>query len=258
MEKLGINMLAYKGIDDSEYIKAIAGNGFTATFSGVFDAERQLKIANDCLKNGVEYENLHAPFSHINDIWYEGENGDRMLDELLDCVYKCELAGIKTAVIHLSSGEFPPPLTEIGKERFFQLVDFAKNKNVKLAFENQRKFYNLKWALKTFSKDDGVGFCWDCGHENCFTPGQEFMPIFGNRIICTHIHDNNGVYNDDSHLLPFDGNIDFKKVIYRLEKANFSGSLMLEVTAANEKYDKISFEEYLRRAFISAKKLTKI
>jgi sugar phosphate isomerase/epimerase len=127
-----------------------------------------------------------------------------------------------------------------------------------LAFENQRKFYNLKWALKTFSKDDGVGFCWDCGHENCFTPGQEFMPIFGNRIICTHIHDNNGVYNDDSHLLPFDGNIDFKKVIYQLEKANFSGSLMLEVTAANEKYDKISFEEYLRRAFISAKKLTKI
>ena len=140
----------------------------------------------------------------------------------------------------------------------FQPCRRGQWKHFDAPFENQRKFYNLKWALKTFSKDDGVGFCWDCGHENCFTPGQEFMPIFGNRIICTHIHDNNGVYNDDRHLLPFDGNIDFKKVIYQLEKANFSGSLMLEVTAANEKYDKISFEEYLRRAFISAKKLTKI
>ena len=43
MRKIGINMGAYKGIDDSEYIKAIADVGFTATFSGVLMLNVSLK-----------------------------------------------------------------------------------------------------------------------------------------------------------------------------------------------------------------------
>ena len=52
MLKFGINMGAYPNVDDAEYIKAIADKGFSATFSGVFSAERQFEIANACAKNG--------------------------------------------------------------------------------------------------------------------------------------------------------------------------------------------------------------
>ena len=180
-----------------------------------------------------------------------------MLNELLDCVDKCDIAGVKIAVVHLSSGENAPSLTEVGMNRFKNLVEYAKTKKVKIAFENQRKRYNLNWALETFSQDDGVGFCWDCGHESCFTPGQKFMPYFGNRILCTHIHDNSCEYNHDDHWLPFDGAVDFNYVAQELKKVNFDKSLMLEVFA-KERVAYFTLENYLSRAYNAVKRLSEI
>ena len=55
------------------------------------------------------------------------------------------------------------------------------------------------------------------------------MPLFGDRLICTHIHDNTAVYNEDSHFLPFDGACDFGYVAEAIRSSGYSGSLMLEV-----------------------------
>ena len=256
MRKIGININACTGIDDCEYIKKIAELGFSAIHSCVFDKERLARIADYCVSNGVEYENLHAPFGHINDIWFDGDAGEAMLKELIKCVDMCVLVGAKISVVHMSSGENAPPVTDIGRRRFTKLIDYAKQKDIRLAFENQRKISNLAWVFENFTSDDNVGFCWDCGHEKCFTPGKEFMNLFGERLICTHIHDNFGIYNQDSHLLPFDGSIDFGKVLKNLERVNFKGNLMLEVLAQNSNmYDSVSVFEYLSKAEESAKKL---
>ena len=40
-------------------------------------------IAYDIL---VEYETIHAPFGHINDIWIDKDEGDVMEKELTDCI----------------------------------------------------------------------------------------------------------------------------------------------------------------------------
>lgn len=140
--------------------------------------------------------------------------------------------------------------------RFTKLIDYAQRNSVKVAFENQRKLSNLAWVFENFSEEDGVGFCWDCGHENCFTPGKEYMPLFGDRLICTHIHDNYGIYNQDSHLLPFDGAINFRKVADAIHAAKFAGTLMLEVLPENsDRYDGMSLDAYLEKAAGAAKKL---
>lgn len=133
-------------------------------------------------------------------------------------------------------------------------------KGIKIAFENQRKLFNLAWALETFGPEAGVGFCWDCGHEGCFTPGKQFMPLFGDRLICTHIHDNPGFFNDDRHMLPFDGNLDFNRIAGQLREYRWQGSLMLEVSAKNhaEYAEKYSPEEFLRRAAASVKRLSQM
>jgi sugar phosphate isomerase/epimerase len=256
MRKIGINIDSYRGMDDDQYVKRIAELGFSAIHSFAYDKSRLEKIANACAVNGIEYENLHAPFKNINNIWYDDDSGDIILDELLECVNSCTMVGAGMAVIHLSSGENPPPVTDIGRKRFTKLIDYAKQKNIKLAFENQRKLSNLAWVLENFTPDDNVGFCWDCGHENCFTKGREYMPLFGKRLFCTHIHDNFGVYNQDSHLLPFDGNMDFNKFADHIKASGFEGNLMLEVmTKASDLYNELSIDEYLIKAAESAKKL---
>ena len=228
MRKIGINLHAIKGLTDEEYLREIAALGFGTIFSGVLDPSQQASVAELCARYGLEYETLHAPFGHINDIWLDKEEGQTMLDELRHCVDHCVLAGAPIAVVHLSAGMNPPSITDIGRKRFTLLVEYAEKKAIKIAFENQRKLANIAWAFEAFPTDT-AGFCWDCGHEFCFTPGRHYMPLFGDRLICTHIHDNTAVFNEDSHFLPFDGVCDFSYVANAVRESGYSGSLMLEV-----------------------------
>lgn len=258
MQKIGINLHAIEGLSDEEYIRKIAALGFNSIFTDDYNAERHIKIAEICKKYGISYEFIHAPFYKINDIWFDGADGEKVLAYLIECVDKCALAGVNTVIVHLSSGDNAPAPYDIGRERYTRLVKYAAEKNVLIAFENQRKLYNISWALETFC-DKVAGFCWDCGHENCFTPGREYMPIFGNRLICTHIHDNSGIYNMDEHLIPFDGNINFYNVADSLIKNNYKGTLMLEVFAGNSnKYEGYSPDKFLQRAANAAKRFAEI
>ncbi len=258
MQKIGINLHAIEGLSDDEYIEKIAHLGFNSIFTSTYDLERHVKIASLCQTNGISYDFIHAPFDNINDIWRDGASGETVLSELIRSVDIAAHVGVPTIIVHLSSGEKAPAPYDIGRERFFRLVKYASNKNVLIAFENQRKIYNIAWALETFCEKVS-GFCWDVGHEGCFTPGREYMRLFGDRIICTHIHDNSGVYNMDEHLIPFDGNINFYNVADTLVKNNFCGTLMLEVFTENSnKYDGYTPDKFLQRAANAAKRFAKM
>lgn len=255
MNPIGIAINTIPGFTEEDYIRTAAQLGFTATFDmGAKSRETLARLGDLCAANGIAFETLHAPWKHINDIWLPGEGGEQMLAELKDTVDKCLLVGAPIAVVHLSSKMNPPTITDVGRGRFEALVAYAQSRQVKIAFENQRKLFNLAWAMETFKEEDGVGFCWDCGHEGCFTPGLQFMPLFGNRLICTHIHDNSGVFDADQHLIPFDGALDFPRIARQLQEANWQGSLMLELKV----YRDITPEEYLRRAAAAANRLAEL
>jgi sugar phosphate isomerase/epimerase len=146
----------------------------------------------------------------------------------------------------------------IGKEfdSFEKLVEYAAQKGVTIAFENQRKLGNIAWAFDNFENCDNVGFCWDCGHEACFTLEREYMPIFGKKLVCTHIHDNTAVFNADLHLLPFDGKIDYDRFAEHIRKSGYQGPLTLEVIAGNSKYyEGVDIDTYLNKAAEVIKKL---
>ena len=256
MRKIGINVGLKRDLDLDSLIPQLKALGFDAIFTGMPALKLIPKIKKLLEENGMEWETLHAPFGHMNDMWLEGEAGEIMLRELLNCVDCCVLGGVKIAVVHLSSGDNAPPVTDIGRRRFTELVEYAAAKNVTIAFENQRKLANLAWAMETFGPDSNVGFCWDCGHESCFTPGREYMPIFGKRLICTHIHDNHGIYNGDDHMLPFDACMDFEKVARQIRESGYEGSLMLEVgPGAHEVYQDMSWDDFFARAAAAVKRL---
>lgn len=218
----------------------------------------QLDDAIKCFKEyGIICETLHAPYDKINDMWYDGEAGEAMLLRLLDGVDKCEKYEIPVIIIHISSGRPMVPITKIGEERYKKLVDYASKKGVKVAFENLRYSENFYHALKNNPK---AGFCWDTGHETCFTPGEKFMPRFGERLIAMHIHDNMGIVDSDDHLLPFDGEIDFEEVAKEIAKSGYNGTLMLEVSKESRRngeyiYEDMSVEEYYKKAANALRKL---
>ena len=258
MRKIGINTGAIGGLSENDYVKLISELGFNCTFTGVKKTVAdQVASAELFAKHGIEYETLHAPFGHINDIWLDCEGGDMMLSELTTSVDHCKAAGVGILVVHLSSGLTPPSITDIGRARFAKLMEHAEKCGVIIAYENQRMLGNIAWAFEQFADSPSLGFCWDCGHEHCFTNGREYMPIFGKKLVCTHIHDNSGIFNADNHLIPFDGSFDFDRFARQINESGYKGSLMLEVMKGHSPavYAGISDDEYMQKAANAIKKL---
>ena len=199
--------------------------GFDATFVGLGMTDLD-EVISELERVGVECENCHAPYNRINELWKNGNIGDEVVDELCGYVDDCARHGIGTLVIHLSSGMTPPRMSDVGFDRLHRLMKHAEEKGITLAVENIRRLDNVAYALENYPK---AGLCWDVGHEACYTAETEFMPIFGKRIAALHLHDNNAVYDNDIHLLPYDGKIDMDRAAKHLAKSGYSGSVMLEV-----------------------------
>lgn len=253
MREIGINFDVRSDMEIPAFCKTLRECGFTRVFMGTSAPGYVRFMAEHITAAGLTFDTLHAPFHGINAMWQEGEEGERFLQRLTDGVDLCVDVGAPIAVVHLSSGDNAPPATDIGRARFIRLVEHAAEKGIKIAFENQRKLANIAWAFEEFKDIDTVGFCWDCGHEGCFTPGRRYMPLFGDRLLCTHIHDNDGVYDHDQHLIPLDGNLDYAAVAADLRRADASVPLVLEVSRSP--YDGMTDEEFLTRAAEAAKRL---
>ena len=188
-------------------------------------------------------------------MWLDNYAGERMFAELRDNIDCTAELNIPISIIHLSSGNNPPSISDIGRKRYTELVEYAAKKNVTIAFENLRKLANVAWAFEAFADAPNVGFCWDCGHENCYTKEVEFMPLFGKKLISTHIHDNRGIKDGDDHMLPFDGTINYNRFAELMRNSEYDGTLMLEVFRTQEFYDGVAPEDFIVKAVDTVKKL---
>ena len=249
--KLGICMGAYP-CSYEESFSLMKKYGFETTFCGSKNPNLDV-IMNGCKKYGIEMENYHAPFSHINDIWLDIPEGDGMLKELTDSIDTCEKYNVPTLVVHLSSGDKPPRMNDIGFARFDKLMEHAKAKGVTIAFENQRKLANIAYVFEQYEE---ARFCWDTGHEACFAYGRQYMPLFSDKLVALHVHDNYCEHNDDKHMIPYDASIDFDRVATQIAACDFNGSLMLELIATkNAPYLELGADTYYKRAYDAANRL---
>ncbi len=254
--ELGINLYCYGEENELSLRKQaelMQENGFTKTFAMSCENAVNEKDASLLLSCGIEFDTLHAPFNGINNIWKKSDEGEEMLSKLIDGVDKCRVVGAKTLIVHLSSGIPAPRINDVGFSRFDRLMEHAEKKNIKIAYENQRFVANIAAVLEAYNQ---AGFCWDVGHEQCFTGGRRYMPLFGDRVCALHIHDNHKEFNKDEHMLPFGGKIDFDYVARTLADYKYTGTLMLEVLRHNSHYyDETSAEEYYKQAGKAAKQL---
>lgn len=248
--EIGINMYC-RNLEIDRQIEYMKKYGFTTTF---FDSDnpKAEEIMKKLNKAGIKAESLHAPFSKINSMWEKGKEGEEFLGKLMEGVEKCAKWGVPVLVVHISSGYPAPMVNDLGVERFDKLVDLANENGVKIAYENQRMLGNISLFMEHYPE---AVFCWDTGHEGCFTKGLEYMPLFGNRLSELHINDNMKNYNEDLHMLPYDGKIDFEKVAQQIAVTDYTGSILLEVNGKSKYYDSITDDEYYAAAAKAAKRL---
>ena len=84
--------------------------------------------------------------------------------------------------------------------------------------------------LEEHFDDTDVGICMDVGHAHLIADVPEAIETTSEYLMTTHLHDNRR--QNDDHLVPFQGSIDWAATVMALEKIGYDGVLMYEVKAA--------------------------
>ena len=252
--KIGISWDAYGDgeLNINEQIALMKKYGFEATFA-MSDNPELDAIVEAARGEDITHDTCHAPFRGINRIWSDNSDGDDALLMLKNSVDACARNNIPVDVVHLSSGDNAPRISDAGYRHFRELVDYADCNGVQIAFENQRKLANIAFAFEEFPT---AGFCWDVGHEACFAYGREYMPLFGSKLVALHIHDNFAVHEGDRHMIPFDAGLDFDKAARYIAESGFEGTVMLELMRhTSGEYEDYTPDEYFGKAAAAADRI---
>ena len=215
-------------VDAYQTIDAINEAGFDGVFIQWYDKDwtpSQQERLDYCRKQGLEIVFAHLGYSHINDIWLEGEVGERVTEEYIKNLDECKENGIDLVVMHLSSKKEPPQPNELGVKRFQRIVDYAEKLGIRIAIENTRKRGYLEYVFDRITNKN-LGFCFASGHYHCHFKDELDWERFRGRIWAVHLHDNDG--SDDQHLLPFDGTLNWEKTMDKLKEYGYTGPVTLE------------------------------
>ena len=262
--KFGINADCLKGYSEAEALTLIKDAGFESVFISSYHNGEVAEIKKRADELGLVVEFIHAPFSGINNMWLSGLNYLTIFEQMKESIDSAADNGIEGVVVHVSSGWQYPAVNDLGLARYDELVLYARKRGVKLIFENLRAVGNLACLVDRYEKIPEVVFCYDCGHEHCYTKTVRWLDIFTDRVFCTHIHDNPGRPMDDKvndfdwHMLPFDGSCDYDRMMQDLDRYEYRGRLTLEVTQYKPEYENWSAEEFLKVCYERIEKISKM
>ena len=222
-----------------------------------------VETARDC---GLAIQSLHGPFHGAAALWSEDEAVSApTIAELLESLEDCRKFGIPLMVLHTWIGiEYTQVPNEAGLRNYGIIVDKAKEYGIQIAFENTEGEEFLFALMEHFKGNDTVGFCWDSGHEMCYSHSKDLLQGLGDRLIITHLNDNLGVsrfdgktfWTDDLHLLPYDGIADWDVLIQRLRASKKLEILNFELSITskrgrheNDVYAQMPLEQYFAESY---------
>ena len=86
--------------------------------------------------------------------------------------------------------------------RYEKAAEVAEKFGVKLALENSVYPEYVRFLLDNL-KSSAISFCYDSGHENAFTKGENYLDDYAERLFAMHLHDNDEI--SDQHSVPMTG-----------------------------------------------------
>lgn len=260
---IGLEINKQFGVPYLEQIKLFKHTGFDAFFAywqRGMDISELRKAADE---HNMFFQSLHAPQGRVHKLWYPDESTPDTIAELIECIEACAEYNIPTVVIHTFFGFGMHTPTEEGLNNYDILVKRAHELGIRVAFENAEGEEYLYALIEKYHDDPMVGFCWDVGHEMCYT-GYDILERIGDKLFMTHLNDNNGITpkdgsitaKDDIHLVPLDGKADWNYIVDRLNRHGYNDVLMFELKIVsqpgrhdNDKYLEMELSDYLKFAF---------
>ncbi len=219
MIKIGTYILGSSELSAEEKIIQTkeAGFDFVGLGLGLFAGDELEPTVELCAKHSLPIDNIHLTGAKTTALWSDDELGDRVCDRYCREIERASAAGIKVGVAHITWGHAQPePMSERAFARFERIAGSAAEKGFILGLENSVYIDYLYATMERLRDFKSIGYTYDSGHHNAFAPERELLRDFGDRLIVTHIQDNNGIH--DLHFPAFDGNVDWERVARELAK----------------------------------------
>ena len=206
------------------------------------------KLMNLKEEYGLTFVQSHAPYPARGMVMDEN-----MKSMILKSMHYSEVLGVDHIVIHPEGKSI-----EGNVELFEELLD-RYDGNITIALENMEskdEIYHSSELLEIISHFPGrMGICFDIGHANVtHLDIPKEIEAYGENLIGTHIADNDG--NGDQHLLPWMGNIDWKKAMDAFRKyyrgyINYEAMFYSRTKSIREENEVIELAIELHRRLIS-------
>jgi sugar phosphate isomerase/epimerase len=264
--KLGIT--AFFGYDISlrERLHMIKEAGFNATFLELSDKEEfvasgQRDLIPSLVRDaGLFFDNIHAPFTHVDRLWSETKSERNMIfRELSDYMAFCYKHQITKMVMHIRNIEpYQTPAYEDmknGLNIFRDTLSVAEYYNVTIALENLC-FSGNAYNKYIFSNIDSpnLKFCFDSSHDNIAkykAPDHVTDMKWFKYITTTHLSDNFG--ENDDHFIPLKEkqakSINWTELMNKIPNS-YIGCLLLELKKGKDDPSKPpTAEDFLTTAY---------
>ena len=229
-----------------DYFDKIGIRAIDMSFEGLDYSDSSLRSVLYATARRAKEKNISLPLCHLSFYMPDPKNRELMEEfqrELMRGIDMAALMGIERAVTH--------PIALYSKEVSYgdwvranmafltPIVEYARDKGVRILIENMpadkeapdnHLYGSCALNVSALADKLACGVCWDTGHAHISGYNQsEQLKTIGDRLEALHIHDNDGV--KDSHLPPFDGEVDWEDVANGLRFGDKQIVISVEVTA---------------------------
>jgi sugar phosphate isomerase/epimerase len=242
--QIGISTLVDLDIPFAQLAQLIARAGFShlslshdVSHAGYQHPAGRAALAQALADNGLKLNYIHAALDYS----YDMASLDGQTRLITKEVYRlgiqacAELGG--NAVVAHACGRHPVPdtdaaeMTRLGLEVLRELCAYAADRGVRLCIENLPSRYGFQTVTQRIMEEaygwDDLWFCVDTCHATMDNPrALEQVSWLAPKVCQTHFSDTQGT--EDSHLIPFDGKVDFPAMCRILGEAGYDGVLDLE------------------------------
>ncbi|MGB0384963.1 MAG: sugar phosphate isomerase/epimerase family protein [Ardenticatenaceae bacterium] len=254
-----------------QYLQRIAEAGFGYVHwchhwrSDFFYQEPELVHIGHLLKTyDLQILDIHGS-EGIEKFWYSPQEYARLagVELVKNRIDFAARFGADAVVMHA----YPLPADPVESELLWSqlrktldaLVPYCRHLGVKLAIENLIDFPAVRFKKLTPAQvgdnrdllgrifaaypPDVVGLCWDSGHGNLGYDRLEVLEKYADRLIVTHLHDNDG--KSDQHRTLFTGTVDWSRTARLIAASPYNKPLTLEV-CIDDRFD--SQEAFLQES----------
>jgi sugar phosphate isomerase/epimerase len=237
---------------DRAHLQAVADRGFdcvelfaTRTHFDYHDEAAAARLGEWLRETGLTLHSVHAPItdSLVKGVWganFSNAAGDAKkrslaVQEAEQAIRLARIVPYRYLVVHLGvPNDYATPGDNeraAARQSIEALAMAAADHGVKLALEVIPNALSTPEALVRLIDQDlelpDLGICMDVGHANVMGDVVDGIETVSGHLVTTHIHDNDG--RKDSHLMPFEGTIDWPSTLIAFQKVGYDDVLLFEL-----------------------------